>query len=80
MQNPAEYRRYAEECRRLAQQALPEHKATLLEIAKAWIACAEEVERTGKGGKDKADADAAANSFGGGDGEGSREQGESGAR
>lgn len=54
MQNPAEYRRYAEECKRLAQQALPEHKATLLEIAKAWIACAEEVERTGKGGKDMA--------------------------
>jgi hypothetical protein len=54
MQNPAEYRRYAEECKRLAQQALPEHKATLLEIAKAWIACAEEVERTGKGGKDTA--------------------------
>jgi hypothetical protein len=54
MQNPAQYRRYAEECKRLAQQALPEHKATLLEIAKAWIACAEEVERTGKGGKDKA--------------------------
>jgi hypothetical protein len=54
MQDPAEYRRYAEECKRLAQQALPEHKATLLEIAKAWIACAEEVERTGKGGKVKA--------------------------
>jgi hypothetical protein len=51
MQNPAEYRRYAEECKRLAQQALPEHKATLLEIAKAWIACAEEVERSAKGGK-----------------------------
>ena len=80
MQNPAEYRRYAEECRRLAQQALPEHKATLLEIAKAWIACAEEVERTGKGGKDKAGADAAANSFGSADSEGSRERGESGAR
>ena len=59
MQNPADYRRYAEECKRLAQQALPEHKATLLEIAKAWIACAEEVERTGKGGKDMASRTAA---------------------
>ena len=56
MQNPADYRKYADECRRLAQQALPEHKATLLEIAKAWIACAEEVERSGKGGEDKAAA------------------------
>jgi hypothetical protein len=55
MQNPAEYRRYAEECKRLAQQALPEHKATLLEIAKAWLACAEEVERSVKRGEDKAD-------------------------
>jgi hypothetical protein len=60
MQNPAEYRRFAEECKRLAQQALPEHKATLLEIAKAWIACAEEVERSAKGGKDKADRTSAA--------------------
>jgi hypothetical protein len=60
MQSPAEYRRYAEECKRLAQQALPEHRATLLEIAKAWIACAEEVERTGKKGKDKAGEPAAA--------------------
>jgi hypothetical protein len=62
MQNPAVYRKYADECRRLAQQALPEHKATLLEIAKAWIACAEEVERSGKGGEDKAAVDASARS------------------
>ena len=62
MQSPAEYRRYAEECKRLAQQALPEHRATLLEIAKAWIACAEEVERTGKKGKDKAGESSAASS------------------
>jgi hypothetical protein len=60
MQSPAEYRRYADECKRLAQQALPEHRATLLEIAKAWITCAEEVERTGKRGKDKAGESAVA--------------------
>jgi len=54
MQNPAEYRRYAEECKRLAQHGLPEHKATLLQIAGAWIACADEIERKGKSGKDKA--------------------------
>lgn len=66
MQNPAEYKRYAEECKRLAQQALPEHKATLLEIAKAWIACAEEVERAEKGGKDKAARPAASESSNGG--------------
>ena len=66
MQNPAEYRRYAEECKRLAQQALPEHKATLLEIAKAWIACAEEVERSAKGGKDKAGRTSASSESNGG--------------
>jgi hypothetical protein len=38
------YRKYAAECRRLADE-MPKHKATLLEIADAWIRCAEMAER-----------------------------------
>lgn len=75
MQNPAEYRRYAEECKRLAQQASAEHKATLLEIAKAWIACAEEVERSAKGGKDMAGENSASPDSSGGRDVGEREGG-----
>jgi hypothetical protein len=44
MQNPAQYRKYAEECRRLAQFGSREHRATLLEMAEAWTKCAEELE------------------------------------
>ena len=45
MQNPEKYREYAEECRRIAQQLPAEKKLILLEIANAWIKCAEEEER-----------------------------------
>jgi hypothetical protein len=45
MQNPAKFREYAEECRRLAQQTTGENKATLLIIADAWTNCAIEAER-----------------------------------
>jgi hypothetical protein len=44
MQNPAKFREYAEECRKLAESAKPEHKKKLLEIARAWEECAREVE------------------------------------
>jgi hypothetical protein len=39
------YRDYAAECRRLAQRALEKDRKVLMEIAQAWIACAEEAER-----------------------------------
>ena len=39
MQNPAEFRKYADECRRLAEQD-PELKASLLRMAEAWTAAA----------------------------------------
>ena len=39
------FRQYAAECRRLAQRASEKDKAILMEIAGAWIACAEEAER-----------------------------------
>jgi hypothetical protein len=43
MQNPAEFRKYAEECRRLAEEH-PELKVSLLEMAEAWMAAAAEAE------------------------------------
>jgi hypothetical protein len=45
MQSPTEYRRYAEECERIARDGAHQHRAILLDIAKAWRACAEEAER-----------------------------------
>jgi hypothetical protein len=45
MQDPATYKRYAEECRRMAMTAPEEHRRTLLEIADAWIRVAQDVER-----------------------------------
>jgi hypothetical protein len=44
MHNPVKYRKYAEECERLA-RVLPEHKESLLKIAIGWRQCAEEAER-----------------------------------
>jgi hypothetical protein len=40
------YRQYAAECRRLAAKSSAKDKAILLEIADAWIACAEGAERS----------------------------------
>jgi hypothetical protein len=48
MQSPAQYRKYAEECERIAREGAPENKATLLDIAMAWRKCAEEAERKEK--------------------------------
>jgi hypothetical protein len=48
--DPIKFRRYAEECRRLAND-MPAHRAALLEIAEAWIVCAERAER--ESGKSK---------------------------
>jgi hypothetical protein len=56
MQSAAQYRIYAEECRKLAKTLKPENRATLLKIAEAWERCAAEMEAAsredgGKGGK-----------------------------
>ncbi len=48
MQNPAKFREYAEECRRLAEQANGNSRTTLLIIADAWMNCAMEAERSQK--------------------------------
>ena len=46
MQNPGKFREYAEECKRLAKTARSaKDRAALLEIADAWIKCAEEAEQ-----------------------------------
>lgn len=39
------FRDYAAECRRLAQRASEKDRKVLMEIAEAWIVCAEEAER-----------------------------------
>ena len=44
MSDSKTYRHYAEQCRRLAKQMKPEHRAVLLEIADAWTRCADEAE------------------------------------
>jgi hypothetical protein len=48
MQNPADYRRYAEECERMAKLGPPEHREALLRIAAAWRQCADEVDQRKK--------------------------------
>ena len=45
MRDPVKFRRYAEECRRLAKMMPLEHRGTLMKIAEAWIECAQEAER-----------------------------------
>jgi hypothetical protein len=42
------FRDYAAECRRLAQRASEKDRTVLMEIADAWIACAEETDRKEK--------------------------------
>ena len=44
MDDPSIYRKYAEECKRLAQSMSPADRKVMLEIADAWLACAEKTE------------------------------------
>jgi hypothetical protein len=44
MRDPATFRKYAEECRRLA-GSMPDHRVTLLRMAEAWTTCAHDAER-----------------------------------
>jgi hypothetical protein len=46
--NAKKFRNYAAECRRLARAASEADRATLIEIAEAWIVCAEQAEHSGK--------------------------------
>jgi hypothetical protein len=45
MRDAATYRRFAEECQRLAMTMSEEHRAVLLEIAEAWLKLEQEAER-----------------------------------
>jgi hypothetical protein len=49
MENANKFRQYAAECHRLAQRASENDRKVLMEIAEAWIACAEEAERKERG-------------------------------
>jgi hypothetical protein len=51
MDGAEKYRQYAAECRRLAEKSSAKDKAVLLEIADAWIACAEAAERSASSGR-----------------------------
>jgi len=42
--NAQKFRDYAAECRRLARTASEKDRAVLIEIAEAWILCAEQAE------------------------------------
>jgi hypothetical protein len=46
MNEKEKYRQYAAECRRLAAKSLAKDRAILLEIADAWMACADGAERS----------------------------------
>jgi hypothetical protein len=48
MGNGNKFREYAAECVRLAQRASEKDRTVLMEIADAWITCAEEAERKEK--------------------------------
>jgi hypothetical protein len=43
MKNASEYRKFAEDCRKLAQET-PAHSEALLKIAEAWTALADQAE------------------------------------
>jgi len=45
MENSKKFREHAAECRRLMQRASEKDRKVLMEIAEAWISCAEEAER-----------------------------------
>jgi hypothetical protein len=58
MQNPDQFRKYAEECRRLARLGSLEHRAALMDMADAWTKCAEELEEIERANKKKAPSSA----------------------
>jgi hypothetical protein len=55
MQNAAQYREYAEQCRQLAKSMRGANKQALLGIAEAWDKCAREIEEEGAPSETKSD-------------------------
>jgi hypothetical protein len=50
MRDPIIYRKFAEECRKLA-LSMPQHNIILLQMSEAWTACAEAAEKHQAEGK-----------------------------
>jgi hypothetical protein len=57
MQTPEEYRKYAEECERIARNGPPEHQEILLKIANAWRQYAANAEKEKKDQPSSLDGD-----------------------
>lgn len=55
MDNAEKFRQFAAECHRLARNAAAKDRIVLLEIANAWIVCAEEADRKAKGNESNKD-------------------------
>ncbi len=53
MDDPTTYRKYAEECKRLAKSMSPADRKTILEIAEAWLECAKKAEARKSAGNAK---------------------------
>ena len=51
--NAKKFRDYAAECRRLAERASGKDRKVLIEIAEAWMVCAEQAERKENSSKQK---------------------------
>jgi hypothetical protein len=49
MDDPAMYRKYAEECKRLAKSMSLADRKIMLEIAEAWLLCAKKAEKKASG-------------------------------
>jgi hypothetical protein len=47
------YKKYAEECKRLAKVMSFADRKVMLEMAEAWLLCAKEADRTGSGRQDQ---------------------------
>ena len=52
MDDPDRYKKYAEECKRLAKTMSLADRKAMLEIAEAWLICAKEAEKKATGKKD----------------------------
>jgi hypothetical protein len=46
------YKKYAEECKRLAKALTLADRKVMLEMAEAWLLCAQKADRTGPGKQD----------------------------
>jgi hypothetical protein len=48
MDDPDRYRKYAAECKRMAQTMSPSDRQVMLEVAEAWLTCAKNAEAKDK--------------------------------